>query len=43
MVPAGLDWHSPLAGSLLRTVSPIAPFSGHIPAGIERSPRAILV
>lgn len=43
MMPTALDWHSPLAGSLLRTASPVVSFSGHIPARIERPPRAILV
>jgi hypothetical protein len=43
MMPAALDWHPQHAVSLLRTASPVVWFSGHIPPGIDRPPRAILI
>jgi hypothetical protein len=43
MMPAALDWHPQHAGSLLRTDSLVVSFFDHIPPGIERPPRIILV
>jgi len=43
MMPGGLDWQPPYSGAELPSASPAVSFFGHIPSGLDRPPRNILV